>query len=149
VAVFSPAVFASSVPAPTPVQKLPLVRFKREYIPTAVLYVPVLRLKRALCPSAVLPPAYPPSGGGLTACDFGKKAKHVSETMMRSIETCIFMARSFTRICRPCRERKHLLANFCKSKALRLPLAVFPSFRVFCGQFIPITIMSKSKKSSA
>src|SRR5438874_2721117 len=45
-----------SEPAPTPVQKLPSVRLRSEYIPIAVLYVPVVRLSRAACPSAVLPP---------------------------------------------------------------------------------------------
>src|SRR5213080_783692 len=47
VAVFSAAVFKRSEPAPTPVQKLPSVRLRSEYIPIAVLYVPVVRFKRA------------------------------------------------------------------------------------------------------
>jgi hypothetical protein len=42
-----------------------------------------------------LPPGYPPSGGGLTACDFDKKAKHASENMTRSVGTSVFMAQSF------------------------------------------------------
>jgi len=58
VAVFSFAVLLKSVPAPTPVQKLPSVILKSEYIPTAVLYRPALvsKFARARCPSAVLPP---------------------------------------------------------------------------------------------
>ncbi len=56
VAVFSFAVLSRSVPAPTPVQKLPSERLRIEYMPTAVLYNPVVRLKSAELPSAVLPP---------------------------------------------------------------------------------------------
>jgi hypothetical protein len=36
---------ARSVSAPTPVQKLPSVKLRSEYIPFAVLYTPVVRLK--------------------------------------------------------------------------------------------------------
>ena len=71
VAVFSFAVFTRSVPAPTPVQKLPSARLRSEYMPNAELYKPVVRLPRASCPSAVLPPGYPPSGAGTTPKDFG------------------------------------------------------------------------------
>jgi hypothetical protein len=56
VAVFSSARLARSEPAPTPVQKLPSVRLRGEYIPIAVFYVPLVRLSRAEAPSAVLPP---------------------------------------------------------------------------------------------
>jgi hypothetical protein len=53
-AVFSSPVFSISVPAPTPVLKLPVVTLLSENQPTAVLAAPVVRLKRAFCPSAVV-----------------------------------------------------------------------------------------------
>ena len=45
-----------SVPAPTPVLKLPSVLLQSENQPTAVFPTPVVRLRRAFCPSAVLNP---------------------------------------------------------------------------------------------
>ena len=68
VAVLLSPVFARSVPAPTAVLNFPVAVTLSEKKPTPVLYVPVVRLKSAFGPSAVLPPGYPPSGGGLTAC---------------------------------------------------------------------------------
>jgi hypothetical protein len=46
VTVFSSAVFARSVAAPTPVQKLPSVKLRSEYIPFAVLYTPVVKAQK-------------------------------------------------------------------------------------------------------
>jgi len=37
---------ARSVPAPTPVQKLPSVKLRSEYIPFAVLYTPVVKAQK-------------------------------------------------------------------------------------------------------
>ena len=77
-AVFLSAVLARSVPAPIPVFNWPVVLLRSDRKPTDVLKPPVVRLKRALCPSAVLPPGYPPSGAGLTACAPGESAKQAS-----------------------------------------------------------------------
>src|SRR4051794_22364297 len=68
VAVFSSEALNRSAPAPTPVLNWLVALALRERNPTAVLNPPVVRLRSALCPSAVFPPAYPPSGGGRTAC---------------------------------------------------------------------------------
>src|SRR6266508_1730510 len=107
VAVFASAVLTRSVPAPRPVQKLPSVRLRTENIPTAVLYRPVVRLKSALCPSAVLPPGYPPSGGGLTACAFGSvAARQRSASVAKSNGVLVFIAWSFAKIPPTCREQK-------------------------------------------
>src|SRR5882724_4315935 len=73
-----------SVPAPTPVLKLPSVLLHSENQPTAVFATPVVRLKRAFCPSAVLNPGYPPSGAGTTASAFDKSPKQASAPAMRS-----------------------------------------------------------------
>ena len=48
--------------------------------------VPLVRLKRAACPSAVLPPGYPPSGAGLTACALGESPKHKRASVISSHE---------------------------------------------------------------
>ena len=56
VAVFWSAVLNTSVPPPTPVLKLPVLRLLSENQPTPVLNRPVVRVKRAFCPSAVLLP---------------------------------------------------------------------------------------------
>ena len=70
----------TSVPAPTPVLKPASTLLLSENQPTAVFARPVLvsRLERASCPSAVLNPGYPPSGGGFTACAFGKNARQAT-----------------------------------------------------------------------
>src|SRR4029077_16137119 len=80
VAVFSSPLLSTSVPAPTAVLKLPVVRLMSENQPTAVLKPPVVRLKRAFCPSAVLPPGYAPSGARLTAVIVGKSPKQTNAT---------------------------------------------------------------------
>src|SRR5215470_15230340 len=79
-AVFSLPVFRERVPAPTAVLKPASTLLSSDNAPTAVFAKPVLvsRLKRAFWPSAVLSPGYPPSGGGLTACAFGKSVEAVS-----------------------------------------------------------------------
>ena len=56
VAVLLSAVFNASVPAPTPVLKLPMARLLSENQPTAVFLEPVIRFLRAFCPSAVFWP---------------------------------------------------------------------------------------------
>src|SRR5207245_1828782 len=79
IAVFcSAVVFKASVAAPSAVLRLPVVLFSSEKKPTPVLNVPLLSASSAACPSAVLPPGYPPSGGGTTACAGCKSAKPVS-----------------------------------------------------------------------
>ena len=79
-AVFPSAVLLKSVAAPTAVFNWPSTLLLSENQPTAVLLAPefTLRLKRAFWPSAVLPPGYPPSGAGTTACAFGKSPKQAS-----------------------------------------------------------------------
>lgn len=79
-AVLLSAALKRSDPAPVAVLNPPVLRLSSESQPTAVLYVPVVRLKSAFCPSAVLPPGYPPSGGGLTACAFGNRPKQTNGT---------------------------------------------------------------------
>ncbi len=54
VAVFESAVLSASVPAPTPVLKLPVVTFKSEDQPSPVLAAPLVRFLRAFVPSAVV-----------------------------------------------------------------------------------------------
>ena len=56
IAVFWSALFNASVPAPTAVLKLPVVRPLSDNQPIAALNPPVVWLRRAFCPSAVLPP---------------------------------------------------------------------------------------------
>src|SRR6185437_356463 len=66
------------------VLRFPIVLLLSDEKPTAVFHVPLVRLKRAFCPSAVLPPGYPPSGGGLTACVFWTSAKQPSRSNARN-----------------------------------------------------------------
>ena len=94
-AVFSSAVLLRSAPAPLAVLKLPVLSTLSEKKPTAVLYVPLVRLNRAFCPSAVLPPGYPPSGGGTTACAFGKRPKQTKANVIRTGGIFVFISVEF------------------------------------------------------
>jgi hypothetical protein len=81
-------VLKRSVPAPTPVLKLPSVLLKSENQPTAVFAEPVVRLKSAWSPSAVLNPGKAVSGAAVTfsgaACAPGKRAKQTISSGMRT-----------------------------------------------------------------
>ena len=89
-----------SVPAPTPVLKLPSPLLQSENQPTAVLAEPVVRLNRAFCPSAVLKLGYAPSGGGLTACVNSESAKQprAKRATNRGVcKLCVFIGHKVSR----------------------------------------------------
>src|SRR5581483_304170 len=86
-----------SVPAPTPVQKLPSVRLRREYTPNAELYIPMLMFPRASWPSAVLPPDKALSAtSGSSAFPAGERTKQTSmDTMAINVVFRFFISANF------------------------------------------------------
>jgi hypothetical protein len=57
---------------------------KKSVITYRGVAAPICQTKSASSPSAVLPPGYPPSGGGLTACARGKSAKQASRNKSKA-----------------------------------------------------------------
>src|SRR5205814_7596001 len=81
-AVFASPWLRTSVPAPTPVLKLPVKSCASENQPNAEFALPVMTLTRELVPSAVLNVPPTEAGSGVV-CAFGANASHTRMSGMR------------------------------------------------------------------